>query len=872
MNRIAAGIAVIGLGLASSAAMAAGPYNAVAEVSFSWATDGVARGWTSSADNALAAMTNDTFFSTLPGNNSTTYYNPDFAKAADATGWCGAPNEAFQAQYACKVGTNTPIADFGPGAQATGTVTVTDTTMTGTLVVISTNDEGAGPQPGTTEATGYNVRSADGSPFKNVWYGVSDQMTLTLNLTGTFTPTSWEITGGTVQFADPAFQCAFADFGGVLCNPSTTAGGFTSNGSFLSWGLDQGTAAGSPATEIQVFSETNGVPGALLTTLSGVLASLAVDAGGNITTVAGETRTGTGSGGGGCARSIRYGTNAIVAGDPGISCGTLAIRTLDITGVVQDTTPDPIAFTAVTGAALDTLVESEDQTIQGVTSAPISIAGGEYRLNGGAWTSAAGSVVNGDVVQVRLQSSALGLTEETAELTVGTLTVPFSVTTQAADTSPDPINFAAQIDVPLSTLVESNVVTITGIDAPTPISVTDGEYSINAGPWTSAAGTVVANDEVQVRQTSAATSDTTTNTFLEVGDQNATFSVTTGDTEPLPFSFTDVTGAPLNTLTTSNQITVFGITLPSPITITGGEYQIGAGMFTSDPGTVVQGDLVTVRQTSSPNFSTTTDTVLNIGGVSDTFSVTTLAADTTPDPFTFTDQVDVAFGIPVTSAPVTITGINTGAAISVTGGEYSIDGGGFTNVAGTVTDGQQVRVRVTSAATPSTPTNATLTVGGASDTFTVTTQATPPDTQPDPFFFADVENAEQGVEVESDVITITGMDPGAAIRISGPAASSPQYRINGGAWTNAVGTINPGDTLQVKHTTASVAGRAVSSTVTIGNPPPPGPPGTPNTTSRAAEFTSLTTPAGGGSSSMDFLALGLLGGLAFLRRRRPMIG
>jgi hypothetical protein len=198
--------------------------------------------------------------------------------------------------------------------------------------------------------------------------------------------------------------------------------------------------------------------------------------------------------------------------------------------------------------------------------------------------------------------------------------------------------------------------------------------------------------------------------------------------------------------------------------------------------------------------------------------------------------------------------------------EYSIDGAAFTNAAGTVTNGQQVRVRVTSAGTPSTATTAQLNVGGVVANFTVTTQATPPDVVPDQFFFTDVENAEQGVVVESNIVTVTGMDPGAPIRISGPAGSNSQYRINGGAWTSAAGTINPGDTLQVRHTTASAAGRAVTSVVTVGNPSP-----APSTQRFQTAFSSLTTPSAGGSSSMDFLALGLLGGLAFLRRR-PMAG
>lgn len=318
---LAAAVGAVGM---SAPAFAYDP-GTIARVEFHWATDGLARGWTSSAANTLASMGNDVYFSDLDGNNSTTYYNPDFAKAGDATGWCGPGTEAFQAQYACKISTNTPINDVGPGAKARGQLTVSSTSLTGTLTVINTNDEGAGPQPGTSIATGYNVRSADGSPFKNVWYGVSDQMTLTVNLTGTFNTTNWEITGGTVGFFDPAFQCGVADFSGVLCNPSVVGGGFQANGQMLSWGMAQGDGPGTGVTTTKVYDPTGAT---LLTELSGILASLTVDENGNITTVKGETRTGSGSSGGGCATSIRWSA----AG--GVTCGTLAIRKLEITGVV----------------------------------------------------------------------------------------------------------------------------------------------------------------------------------------------------------------------------------------------------------------------------------------------------------------------------------------------------------------------------------------------------------------------------------------------------------------------------------------------------------------------------------------------------------
>lgn len=96
---------------------------------------------------------------------------------------------------------------------------------------------------------------------------------------------------------------------------------------------------------------------------------------------------------------------------------------------------------------------------------------------------------------------------------------------------------------------------------------------------------------------------------------------------------------------------------------------------------------------------------------------------TTPDPFSFTDETDVALGATITSDPVTISGLTAPSAISVTGGLYSVNGGAFTASAGTVNDGDLVRARVTSSASYTTGVSAIVTIGGVSDTFTATTRA-----------------------------------------------------------------------------------------------------------------------------------------------------
>jgi streptogramin lyase len=103
---------------------------------------------------------------------------------------------------------------------------------------------------------------------------------------------------------------------------------------------------------------------------------------------------------------------------------------------------------------------------------------------------------------------------------------------------------------------------------------------------------------------------------------------------------------------------------------------------------------------------------------------------TTPDPFWFRPQIQVAPRSVITSDPMQVSGITVPASINVTGGEYRINLGPYTNAPGTVTNGQTVTVRQTSAVTPHTRTRATLTIGGLSGTFDVTTSPSIPRAMP----------------------------------------------------------------------------------------------------------------------------------------------
>lgn len=94
-------------------------------------------------------------------------------------------------------------------------------------------------------------------------------------------------------------------------------------------------------------------------------------------------------------------------------------------------------------------------------------------------------------------------------------------------------------------------------------------------------------------------------------------------------------------------------------------------------------------------------------------------SDSTPDDFSFGVRSGVSLDTDIVSDPVTITGINVPAPIS--GGPYSIDGGPFVTTSGTILPNQQLRTKVRSSTQEGVQTGVSVTVGGITRTFKVTT-------------------------------------------------------------------------------------------------------------------------------------------------------
>ena len=504
------------------------------------------------------------------------------------------------------------------------------------------------------------------------------------------------------------------------------------------------------------------------------------------------------------------------------STGTTA--TLNVGGVsgsftcsteAIDTTPDPFTFAPVTDAPLSSICTAKPIPILGF-NAPTSIsigasAGHEYSIEGAAFTSAPGTINSGQSFAVRQPSSNSPGTTTTLSVSVGGISGNFACTTLGPDTVPDRFAFTPVAGAAKSTPIVSNPQIIAGTNAPAPISVSNGEYSIGTAPFTASNGSISSGDSVRVRHTSAAAASTDVRTVLTIGGVPADFVSTTAasDTTPDRFSFAPLTGIPLSTQQISAPALIAGIDASTPLSVSGGEYSINGATFASAPAQVVNGDAVRLRHTSAGTPGTDVVTTLTVGGVVGTFRSTTLGPDTTPDQFTFTAQTGVPRASVVVSDAQTISGTNTAAPITVTNGEYAIGGGAYTAAAGTINSSDSVRVRHTASATASASVTTTLVIGGVSANFVSTTAAA--DTTPDAITF----NAQGGVPVSSvitsSIATIAGIDAATPISVAGG-----EYAVNAGAFTKAQGTVNLNDRVQVRHTSASAALTDTVTTLTVG--------------------------------------------------------
>jgi hypothetical protein len=323
------------------------------------------------------------------------------------------------------------------------------------------------------------------------------------------------------------------------------------------------------------------------------------------------------------------------------------------TAAPPDVTPDVFSFTPVTGAALSTLQTSNTITVSGLSagvSVVVSVTGGMYSKNGGAFTGSAGTAQNGDTFAVRGASSASNSTLTSVVLTIGGVSGTFAITTVSASGAPVNLTIPQMTGPPARAGVALLGSTGTWTGSPTfgfrwYWQDTPGTtISTNSGSYTPVNGDVGHQINFDVTATESGFSTTVTSN----GPSSAVLAAT-----PDPFSFTPVSNAALSTVQTSNTITVSGLTSSTSVSIVSGTYSKNGGAYVSSSGTANNGDTFSVRQTSSAANSTETDTTLTIGGQSGIYKVTTLASSGT-----FDGTAELPRSTPDTTMPTSFAATN----------------------------------------------------------------------------------------------------------------------------------------------------------------------------------------------------------------------
>ncbi|MDN3653838.1 hypothetical protein QWY77_13925 [Thalassotalea ponticola] len=186
------------------------------------------------------------------------------------------------------------------------------------------------------------------------------------------------------------------------------------------------------------------------------------------------------------------------------------------------------------------------------------------------------------------------------------------------------------------------------------------------------------------------------------------------------------------------------------------------------------------------------------------------------DAFSFTAQYEQPLNTLVSSNPVVISGVKSKAKLSISNGEYAVNGAAFTNKSDFISNGDTLVVRVLSANDYEQTTSASVAIGGTKATFKVTTRSNPQqsvvDTTPDAFSFINATEQTPSSQTTSNSITVTGINSATPISITGG-----QYSVNDGAYSATQSTVNNNDKVTVRVLNSSEFNTAVTATLSIGD-------------------------------------------------------
>lgn len=221
----------------------------------------------------------------------------------------------------------------------------------------------------------------------------------------------------------------------------------------------------------------------------------------------------------------------------------------------------------------------------------------------------------------------------------GEVRTPMTVTiiVEEPDTIADNFSFISRGDIAKNTLVESNVITVTGINGYSNLAINStavgAEYwRSSTAAWSNQPATDVINGEqIKLRLMSSDEYDSSRHFEITLAGVTATFTVSTEadpdapDSIPDTFNFAAAPGQARSSLVQSGQVILSGFNQPVSMSVSNGAYSLNNQDWLTATTTVESGQSVWVQHTTAADYDSQVITTLTVGGVSASFASTTMA-------------------------------------------------------------------------------------------------------------------------------------------------------------------------------------------------------------------------------------------------------
>lgn len=446
-----------------------------------------------------------------------------------------------------------------------------------------------------------------------------------------------------------------------------------------------------------------------------------------------------------------------------------------VTNDAQDTTPNPTVLFADTANANPSQVIEQYAQVEGI-DAPSSSQPVALTISGCSWAlsyyiayswqtpnfnNPSSIILDAPVrLYIRQTASASFYGTSTASIKVGAgPTDTATVTTRAPDLQPDPFSLGASATGQALSTDFDRTATIIGFETTIPVTISNiigtASFKVNNGSFSTAQKTISPGDTVTLRVTSSSSFSTLAQATLTASTgsnaQSASFGITTlaRDNTPVGWTPADVTNAELNVQHYYIQ-QINGINDIISVTATGtagalfktsasatysasGFSAPGAQLYVSD------GEYLHVAIVSASTYSTERNITTTVGTAVDTWRVTTRAATSIPNPYSFADATS-ATPSSVANTFAEIDGMESGttqasiqsSSLDPSGTQIAVSAdatipssSSFTTSPININNGQFLHVRSNAPSTYSTSSTVTIDVGGVDRTWTITTVAAP---------------------------------------------------------------------------------------------------------------------------------------------------